>query len=188
VFLNWLSLPSAGPIPFQEGSGKPARLSLSRLTPMRLTTWVCPYMPNSLSPHTPRSAAAAASRCCCWVSRTRSIFALRSMPLWGSAIYSPLSGHWLSECCLVLLLCTQGTYHYVVERTGGRGLVGVQSSNAAMGSTNGKFPSAPAPSWLFGFCPLQPVAEHQCRRNGDDCSHNAERIMVGVESPFENNL
>jgi hypothetical protein len=39
------------------------------------------------------------------------------MPLWGSAIYSPLSGHWLSECCLVLLLCTQGTYHYVVERT-----------------------------------------------------------------------
>ena len=39
------------------------------------------------------------------------------MPLWGSAIYSPLSGHWLSECCLVLLLCTQGTYHHVVERT-----------------------------------------------------------------------
>jgi hypothetical protein len=38
------------------------------------------------------------------------------MPLWGSAIYSPLSGHWLSECCRVLLLCTQGTYHYVVER------------------------------------------------------------------------
>jgi hypothetical protein len=42
------------------------------------------------------------------------------MPLWGSAIYSPLSGHWLSECCLVLLLCTQGTYHYVVERPAGR--------------------------------------------------------------------
>ena len=39
------------------------------------------------------------------------------MPLWGSAIYSLLSGHWLNECCLVLLLCTQGTYHYVVERT-----------------------------------------------------------------------
>jgi hypothetical protein len=38
------------------------------------------------------------------------------MPLWGSAIYSLLSGHWLNECCLVLLLCTQGTYHYVVER------------------------------------------------------------------------
>jgi hypothetical protein len=44
------------------------------------------------------------------------LYSLYAPPLWGSAIYSPLSGHWLSECCLVLLLCTQGTYHYVVER------------------------------------------------------------------------
>jgi hypothetical protein len=40
------------------------------------------------------------------------------MPLWGSAIYSPLPGHWLNGRCLVRLMCTQGTchYRYVVER------------------------------------------------------------------------
>jgi hypothetical protein len=92
------------------------------------------------------------------------------MPLWGSAIYSPLSGHWLNGCYLVLLLCTQGTYHYVVERVGaqiskGPFAKGYKSRcgwvprpktalpNRAPGARHPHRSSAKAPTWVyFPFC------------------------------------